>query len=227
MSIHTSKAQTSIPASHLDWHNDFNAEEWSKQGEMGFVIAGKVVSIRPHSVTTKTDVLRYIALVVDCDTIHKRVVDRRGVEVEPKASANYGATQVKGYLSVDRSKGEDANARLPSDVEEALKKVIPAKVMSARNKAVSVKDGILEFWCTVAQGKDLDLHPDDKVRFRTLGDTLLMFNIARNDGKLFSNYSGGAVLDQMSGMAAKKRDDEDLPLQQDMVEGVDDDEWSD
>ena len=91
-----------------------------KQGEMGFVIAGKVVSIRPHSVTTKTDVLRYIALVVDCDTIHKRVVDRRewkshqatslllstkviifssnesgGVEVEPKASANYGATQVK------------------------------------------------------------------------------------------------------------------------------------
>eukprot|EP00033_Pygsuia_biforma_P000740 GCRY01000865.1.p1 GENE.GCRY01000865.1~~GCRY01000865.1.p1 ORF type:complete len:223 (-),score=18.86 GCRY01000865.1:481-1149(-) len=219
--ISTDKKQT-LPATGC------NLADWPQHFEgPGIVATAIVVNQRPHSVTTKADIIRYVAVTV-CDVCaHVRKFDKYGMEIDPNNESDN--VQVKGYLNVVRKKADDTSLTLEQLTKEfsgGMDTALPKGILNERLQSLHPQvEGHFEVWGSPDMIRDLDLTPGDKIRFRTEGGFILTA-AARNDGKLFSKYSGGAVMDEVADKMTAARDDE-RALPGEELEGVDEDEWSD
>lgn len=220
-------AAAQIKSTSTDWAGVWDPETHFNTAGPGVFVEGTVKSVRYHSLTTSSDVHRFIAVHVEVKLARKRNYDALGTEVEPRM---IGMKRLRtGYLTYQKTAPEDPDAVLPDELLDILGcrtgQALPPPVCSeaAARELHPTVPRVFEFWGDSDMLRSLDLKAGDEVKLRTKSDCWLLHSLAK-DAAGGGNYSGGNVI---AGWGSKisARQDDDGPLPGDDKEGAADDEW--
>jgi hypothetical protein len=204
-----------IPSSSTAWSGNWNPKEDFGASGPGFIGEGKVVELRFHSLQCKSDVHRYMALVVDVSDVHKRTFGKYGDEVNPNFKKDINSPNKVSFDQVLAALGKNSGSPAPP-------KVLDQSYLSKLHPEVK---GRFEFWANADQAKNISI--GDEVLFKTDGESIVLFNVAVKSHSKFSTMKSGEgeLYNQVSKVADVY--DEDAPLAQDLKQGAADDEWDD
>eukprot|EP01114_Cavostelium_apophysatum_P007778 TRINITY_DN19959_c0_g1_i2.p1 TRINITY_DN19959_c0_g1~~TRINITY_DN19959_c0_g1_i2.p1 ORF type:complete len:223 (-),score=33.54 TRINITY_DN19959_c0_g1_i2:33-659(-) len=203
-------------SSASSWNQQWNPSvDFYKGEELGFVGVGKIVQLRFHTLTTKSDIVRFNAVVIDVTNVHKRSYNKYGAEVDPNWKTNpEGPSKITADALAEQLSGSKTAAA-------------PAKLMDNTYLAKlhpNVKQRF-EFWIDIDAGKKANLEVGAEVQFKTNRSSIFLTEIRRT-GNNFANYKeGGEMLNQISKISDTHETSKVLP--QDQMEGVADEEWDD
>jgi hypothetical protein len=172
--------------------------------------------MRVHTVMSKGDVTRYIALVVAVQNVHKRAVGKYGDEVIPNFKKDINSPNKVNFDQLCEALGKRSGYPMPKNVLD----------QNLLNKLHPKVTGHFEFWGEPEQLKNVNLN--EEVLFKTNGECMILQSLFVKSYGKFTNMKGGEgeLFNQISKLSDEKyNDDEKLP--QDQLEGVAEDEWDD
>eukprot|EP01111_Echinosteliopsis_oligospora_P003086 TRINITY_DN1496_c1_g1_i3.p2 TRINITY_DN1496_c1_g1~~TRINITY_DN1496_c1_g1_i3.p2 ORF type:complete len:224 (-),score=82.21 TRINITY_DN1496_c1_g1_i3:69-740(-) len=213
--------------------------EWSKSAlckNNGFIIEGSVVSTRIHSVFLRSTAhkdaqedqlpTRFVAVIVKVDLSVKRNFDANGYEIPPKTvkAKAVGKGHLNHFEKVDASLVEQVNN------DELAKSIGKGSALPdgfhnpGRDKLHPKVPGHFEFWADMEKFSSLwkDLKVGEAVRIRTIGDSVFVDSLAKQDSLGVPHFTGDPKL----GMAwTDKIVSAHSSVETTTAEDDDDDEW--
>jgi hypothetical protein len=204
-----------LPSSTTNWPAIWKPKD-DFGNSLGFVGEGRVVEMRFHTVMSKGDVTRYIALVVAVQNVHKRAVGKYGDEVIPNFKKDINSPNKVNFDQLCEALGKRSGYPMPKNVLD----------QNLLNKLHPKVTGHFEFWGEPEQLKNVNLN--EEVLFKTNGECMILQSLFVKSYGKFTNMKGGEgeLFNQISKLSDEKyNDDEKLP--QDQLEGVAEDEWDD
>eukprot|EP00010_Vexillifera_abyssalis_P004346 CAMPEP_0201552466 /NCGR_PEP_ID=MMETSP0173_2-20130828/16735_1 /ASSEMBLY_ACC=CAM_ASM_000268 /TAXON_ID=218659 /ORGANISM="Vexillifera sp., Strain DIVA3 564/2" /LENGTH=227 /DNA_ID=CAMNT_0047962963 /DNA_START=1 /DNA_END=681 /DNA_ORIENTATION=+ len=197
---------------------------------------GEVVSWRYHSIHTKTEIVRKIAVVVDVSFARERTFDSAGLETSPTA---YQTKMLKrGYLLSSYKREKETDPKMVSLDQlvsmfgqgsgDALPKGYSDPASHVKSLYPHVTQPRFEFWGEVNQLKKIGLEAGLAVRFRTSGNGIFLAGMTRADKGDFNTYTGGEsdVLNDWQKNLNKFNDPTDSDENKSSsLSGCDSDEW--
>eukprot|EP01130_Rhizamoeba_saxonica_P004556 TRINITY_DN185_c0_g1_i1.p1 TRINITY_DN185_c0_g1~~TRINITY_DN185_c0_g1_i1.p1 ORF type:complete len:218 (-),score=58.73 TRINITY_DN185_c0_g1_i1:207-827(-) len=161
----------------------------------------------------------FTTLLVKLESATKRNFDG---ETESVVRTNVGSAQRKGWISMDREKSKRLDELRMEEVESILSH---SWNYISRNTDTNPSDGIFEFWADKRKfGISSDWHPQDQLRFKTLGDSVFIENATKVSDKhhqTMSNYTG--EVEQGNSWTDRISNMEDQEASEDSSSG----DWSD
>eukprot|EP00028_Trichosphaerium_sp_Am-I-7-wt_P001606 CAMPEP_0168521146 /NCGR_PEP_ID=MMETSP0405-20121227/8476_1 /TAXON_ID=498012 /ORGANISM="Trichosphaerium sp, Strain Am-I-7 wt" /LENGTH=198 /DNA_ID=CAMNT_0008542297 /DNA_START=1 /DNA_END=594 /DNA_ORIENTATION=- len=186
----------------------WDVDAWTKG--VGYVCEGKLVADKFHTITTKTDIVRYTAIVLDITDgrLQRRVYNNYQNEQHPQWDK---PSDVR--LTFDAFKKE---------LEDRADTPDPKDILSSKDLHPTVK-GRFEFLCPIDKAKNLKLKVGIRLTIYTKGPFVFIDRVRSNDMSEFSHLEGGEVMNQISQLSNQMEHEDPLP--QDEMDGVDEDEW--
>mmetsp|Transcript_24470 Transcript_24470/g.73247 ORF Transcript_24470/g.73247 Transcript_24470/m.73247 type:complete len:215 (+) Transcript_24470:22-666(+) len=167
---------------------------------------GEVVELAFHTLTCKDRVERFIAIRLKVSVAYATAVDKYGCDkpLDPK-----------DYATSDRVFKMD---------ELAKRVAIPADIRSGSEDDLHpAAPGVVEMWCG-AETNARKLLVGEEIQFKTNNDSFLIKSFVLSKVGSYEGREGGQVMAEMSQLASGISN---TKLEQDEMEGVDDDEWDD
>jgi len=187
-----------VAGSTIAWKGDWTESLHQKEGN-GFIVTGKIVHKRSHNVNVsgkKTFPTNFIALTLELtDDIVKRAFDK-GVEIAPQVQNERSA--IKGYLTVERSKGKIVDILTVEEFAKVIsgdtRKVVPNGYLSEDylKNLYPHKPNVLEFWADRVKFQKVETSPGKEIRLKTLGDSIFVHSMTsiNQQNKFLYNFSG-------------------------------------
>eukprot|EP01121_Diplochlamys_sp_Union-15-3_P011206 TRINITY_DN3220_c0_g1_i1.p1 TRINITY_DN3220_c0_g1~~TRINITY_DN3220_c0_g1_i1.p1 ORF type:complete len:211 (+),score=47.77 TRINITY_DN3220_c0_g1_i1:54-686(+) len=182
----------------------------------GITGQGKIIDLRFHTLISKQDIIRYLALVIEIPEgqIQRQTRDKYGELVFPDFENPHSQKKLS-YDQVLKLIGHNGKPVPDGDLLSSTE----------LNILHPNKKGVFEFWGEMSDLKKETYQCGDEVRFYTLGNSMFLKSITKTSIGSFSHLDGGEVMNQMSKFSDAMQKDQKLP--QDEMEGCNDDEWDD
>lgn len=200
----------------------------------GFIIEGKVVKLRNHTISDSTSRYhRYVAVVLAVTRARRRKFDN-GQEVDTEPYTDEKLVR-KGYLNrYDHVKQEDPMSVSFSELQNAVGtsgSALPDGYFdTGRSDLHPQCPGIFEFWGDVNMKLSSEVAVEDTLKLKTKGSTIFIESFAKSSN-LAGRYAGGDVKGTWDAkiMSVDKEEDTNLSTDQGGAGdgwGCDDDEWN-
>lgn len=173
---------------------------------LGIEGEGEVIDLTFHTLTCDDRIERFIAITLKMNVAYSVELDHYGCEkkLDPKE-----------YATSPRMLTHDA-------VNEKI--AVPAGVRSTGDGGLHPdSSGLFELW-SGAQTEARKLSVGEEIHFRTDNDSHLIKTFYLTKAGSFAGREGGQVMEEMSQLASGISG---TKLEQDEMEGCDDDEWDD
>eukprot|EP01104_Vermistella_antarctica_P015088 TRINITY_DN4881_c0_g1_i1.p1 TRINITY_DN4881_c0_g1~~TRINITY_DN4881_c0_g1_i1.p1 ORF type:complete len:261 (+),score=66.78 TRINITY_DN4881_c0_g1_i1:118-783(+) len=202
------------------------------KGGLGLVIEGQITATRVHSVfvssapdiVNQEDILptRFNIVEVVPSRSYHRMKDKDEVEVDYNANQegqrHYRAPTVFNFDQLAAFVGGGTNTALPNGFIDERRHLLHPK-----------KNGAFEFWIDSSLPGIKEVEEGHELRISTIGNSVFVERFQNMNAKVnyFKNMDGGEDLSGAWTSALVSAGEKSDGLAQDLLEGCDDEEWSD
>lgn len=196
--IHTQNKSSVLKNTFVDYQGSWTKSTWATGS--GFLIEGKVVSKRRHTIKTGNDAdlpTRLVAIQIEVigDIMRREFDPTTGEELAPQISQN--ERHMKGYLhTFNKTDAKALNTQSVEAIQGYMVKMAGVGLVSSELvKTIQKGRKTLELWGDQSNFLDLEIAEGDTIRAKTIGDSIViesMTVVNQTSSKTFA--SGGNSL---------------------------------